>query len=103
MLGLGIDYFGGGNKAPTLAGYQYDAARGFCFTPFMPKISLGINTVNEIFLNGDEKALKGIVASYGPVVVAVEATSVFQMYGSGILEDATADKTCNSINHAIVS
>jgi hypothetical protein len=101
---LFMKYLGGGNKAPSLQAYPYVHSQtpGCMGSVFMPSISLGITDVIESELNGDETALKGIVASEGPVGIAIHATNNFQLYSNGVLDDTTADNTCNSVNHAVV-
>ena len=52
----------------------------------------------RISLNGDEAALKQIIADYGPVSVAYQVNWNSQFYSSGVLVDNVCTK---STNHAV--
>lgn len=76
--------------------YKYTASRDECKTIEYPSV-MKINETCEEFLNGDEKALKEIVATR-PVTVAYSATIDFMYYRKGIF----SDPTCGQLNHALV-
>lgn len=63
----------------------------------------------QIYLNGNETALRAIVSNYGPVTVAmyVSDAGYFQNYKKGIFYDRTCPKSnqkknfnqCSKLNH----
>lgn len=78
--------------------------QGKCKTN-VPKIPLGINTVSQKYFAGNETALKLQIANYGPTIVAMNATSAFQSYKSGILYDSLCPvgaNNCDDVNHAVI-
>jgi C1A family cysteine protease len=85
-----------------LAKYRYKQAKGICRKHLIPRLWLHIKSVYEINTAGNENRMKAIIASNGPVVIAVEVTKTFQLYKRGILEDASANNDCSSVNHAVV-
>jgi hypothetical protein len=102
---LFFKFAGGGNTAPSLQSYPYVAQRTpMCMSSVgMPSVALGITEVKDLELKANEEELKSLVASEGPVGIAIDATSNFKLYKSGVFTDPTADNTCQSVNHAVVS
>jgi hypothetical protein len=76
----------------------YKATKTACSTQNSWTYYKGTGQMPTTFtLNGNEAALLNIVATNGPAVVAIHASSNFQSYKSGVF----TDKTCNkSPNHA---
>lgn len=64
---------------------------------FPPVVRLGASC--EENLNGNEARLKELVATNGPIIVAIQATNAFTQYSSGVF----TDNTCfGNVNHALL-
>jgi len=81
--------------------YPYTAVRGTC--KYTAKIALGIKSVYGPYNGANEDQLKYYVATYGPISVAIYATSNFQSYRSGVFYDiACPTLSPYNVNHAVV-
>ena len=61
--------------------------------------SLRVSSVAREQLGGNENRLKNIVASYGPVAVAINAAKSLTNYKSGVYTNPKCSKT---LNHAVL-
>ncbi|CRL02538.1 CLUMA_CG015117, isoform A [Clunio marinus] len=78
--------------------YVYAEAERTCRKEsFPPKVRIG--NYCEERLGGNEARLMELTAKYGPIVVAVEATKNFILYGGGVFSDSTCG---TGIDHAVV-
>jgi C1A family cysteine protease len=93
-----FNYLIGQNGISLLSKYQYKAVEGKC--NYRKTQSGGTISSFEKSESGDEELLKAMVAKYGPICAAVDASlASFQSYKSGIYCDS---KCTTEINHAIV-
>lgn len=77
--------------------YPYEEESGRCR---YSKDRSVITTVGPAILGqGDVDELKTIVAKYGPVAIAIEASSKFQAYESGIFHDPHCE---HALNHGVL-
>lgn len=77
--------------------YPYTAKQGRCRTAADTTVS--ISSAARERLNGNENRLKDIVATYGPVAIAVNAAKTFTNYRSGVYTNPKCPKT---LNHAML-
>lgn len=93
------------NGIPFGSSYCYSGVQNNCAAPnplsFFVFPRFGSKTV-QYKLNGNETQLKTILASKGPVVVVMYASTTFMRYKSGIFYDNDCPSGCNSYNHAVL-
>jgi cathepsin L len=53
-------------------------------------------------IDGDEENLKQILATYGPVVIGMNATDSFIRYQGGVFYDPSCARRCEEMNHAVL-
>lgn len=76
--------------------YPYTSKAGKC-KPFNPISKL--SSVTKVNLNGDENRLKQIVATYGPVMVGINAADSLMNYMSGVYNNPKCSKR---YDHAVL-
>jgi Papain family cysteine protease len=77
--------------------YKYENSQQMCRKKLFPSV-YNISEFEELYLEGDEEALKALVAKH-PVAVAFDVTIDFMYYRSGVFID---NKCTNEFNHAMV-
>jgi cathepsin L len=98
-----VDYLmqQGGQQA-TLDSYPYVGVRQSCTTDGLSYSELG-NIQYTGIPEGDETSLAADLVSYGPIFIAVDASSqYFQFYQSGILSTNNCSNLIDNLDHAIV-
>lgn len=102
-------------SAPLWVNYPYTSAAYYVNSTYsatgikacknyISRVALNYNNIYQTSLNGDETALKVLIANYGPVTVAMYVSPAFQNYRSGVFYDGV-DCTkagvagCASVNH----
>lgn len=96
------------NKAPKESVYPYTGRNNDECQLDTRKVPLNINTAFEIYLDGNERQLRLLIANYGPVVIAMnvsEKSKYFQQYRRGIFYDpkcVKSDNQCRTINHSML-
>jgi C1A family cysteine protease len=85
-------------KDDTEASYPYKAADGTC--KFAARTATGSPVTSYTDIKaGDEAALKDAVANVGPISVAVDANTFWQLYRGGVFEPLTGCGT--TLNHGV--
>ncbi|CRL01319.1 CLUMA_CG014511, isoform A [Clunio marinus] len=81
--------------------YKYAEQRQSCRKSQFPSI-LQIKRFCTGTLNGDENALKSVVANYGPVVVLIRTSNTdFDFYKRGIYDDPKCGSDKRLVDHAV--
>lgn len=88
------------NGLVSLTDYPYHAQQGQCNNG-VSKMSERIKSSDSKELNGDEEGMKNLLATVGPVVTLIQATSKLQHYHSGIFSEDDCPNECDQINHAV--
>ena len=85
------------NAIATADQYPYTGKQGRCSVASGK--NLNISSAVREDLNGNENRLKDIVATYGPVVVAINSAKTLTNYKSGVYTNPKCPKV---LNHAVV-
>ncbi|XP_057659330.1 procathepsin L-like [Diorhabda carinulata] len=88
------------NGIMTESDYPYEAVDQKC--KFDPNKSLARVYNYTYIIEGDEVELKKAVAQKGPTAVAIDVTSYFQLYESGVLNDDICQSDILYANHGVV-
>ena len=82
------------------AHYPYWGATGECLFE-KAKVAFSDNGA-AILPSGDEQKLKEVVAKFGPVAVAIDASGYFVDYNRGVLVDRHCTHFFDQLNHAVL-
>jgi C1A family cysteine protease len=86
--------------------YAYNANQtGFCrITPTDPADAVPVSARADVFYevraNGSDERLRAALWQYGPLSVAIDASSMFEAYAGGVLNDTECQ--ADSPNHAVL-
>lgn len=95
---LAFDFISQENGIDDMSSYPYTGVDDKCS---FKKDKVAFSDSGHMGLaEGDENMLKVVVAMYGPVSVAIDASDVFQLYDSGVLHDDSCDKA--KLNHGVL-
>lgn len=95
---LGFRYAKANNIA-SVEQYPYTAREGKCKQPTGDGGGSILSSAVRERLNGNENRLKDILASYGPVAVAINAANSLTNYRSGVYQNKNCPK---ALNHAVL-
>jgi C1A family cysteine protease len=92
-----------GDKQATWISYPYVGVQQSCKTHSLTYSKLG-NIQYTSIPEGDEKSLAADLVSFGPIFVAIDASSqYFQLYNSGILDTDDCSNQPEDLDHAVVA
>lgn len=82
-------------------GYPYEAQDGLC--RYRPEDKSADDTGYVQIDEGDEEAIKMVLATLGPVSVAIDAgQDSFQFYSDGVYYDPNCESDVDKMNHAVL-
>jgi len=80
--------------------YRYTGNFGEC--KFKRLFSYMKDNGGVYFPVGDEENLKVLIANFGPVSAAIDATILFSSYAGGVFYDNTCSNEIDKLNHAVL-
>ena len=87
------------NGIDTEADYPYKAKDQQCAYKARSR-GANLNGITDI-KSGNESSLQSAVANVGPISVAIDASSAFHFYSSGVFDDSTCSDQRQSLNHGV--
>lgn len=96
-----LDFVGEENGIDDEKSYPYEARTRKC--RFNPDKVAFADQAGALLPSGDEEALKKVVATYGPVAVAIDASSIwFQFYRKGVYYNKHCKNKQDQLDHGVL-
>jgi C1A family cysteine protease len=95
---LALRYMQRSDGINTMSDYPYTARDGKC-RKLGNKLAISFGSVRKERLRGNETRLRDIVASVGPVAIAMHATEKFTNFKAGVYNNPRCPR---SLNHAML-